>query len=264
MHWGMVSSLECKLENNDQELCCCVNIDEFHGFIILDIKHYGLLPEDSLECKRSLAEARKRDTDFLESFVEEKAIPWQFALDGVRYTMTCAMDTSLMTLFLLWHRKVLPTIAIRRHPPPLADILKHVKDGEHALARKLWIDMNTDSLNLFGNAKKGDNPFNCNGSLCAGTFRCRLFSFDQKEVTFECSKCNDPAKVEKKRNWYKVSTSVHSNISHPQQDILKKMGYDGKITFPCAMTQSLPIHLDDETKVDTAGTGDRSSVCNNP
>jgi len=231
---------------------------------LLDIKHYGLLREYTLECKQSLAEARKRNTDFLESFVEEKAIPWQFALDDVRYTMTCAMDTSLMTIFLLWHRKVLPTIAIRRHPRPLADILKHVKDGKHALARKLLIDMNTDNLNLFGNATKGDNPFNCKGSLCAATYRCGLLRFDQKEVTYECSKCNDPAKIANQRKRHKVSTSVHSNISHPQQDILKKKGYDGEITVPCPMMQSLPIHLDDESHVDMAGTGDQSIACNNP
>jgi len=34
MHWGMVSSLECKQENNVQELFCCVNIIAFHGFIL--------------------------------------------------------------------------------------------------------------------------------------------------------------------------------------------------------------------------------------
>ena len=116
----------------------------------LGIKHYGLHPENSFQYKCSLARAWERDRDFLESFVEMKTIPWQFTLDGVRYTMTCAMDTVLMTLFPLWHQKVLPDKAIRRHPPLLADTLKQVKDSEYALARKLWIDMNTDNLNLFG------------------------------------------------------------------------------------------------------------------
>jgi len=130
------------------------SMDLFH----LGIKHYGLLPENSLECKQSMARAMKRGRDFLESFIEIKTIPWQFSLEGVKYTMTCAMDTVLMTLFLLWHRKVLPDKAIRRHPPPLADILKHVKDGEHALARRLWIDMNTDSVHFFWKVQERWQP----------------------------------------------------------------------------------------------------------
>ena len=155
--------------------------------------------------------------------------------------MTCVMDTDLMTLFLLRHRNVLSDKAIRRHPPPLGDILKHVKDGEHALTRKLWIDMNTDSVHLFRKSKKGDNPFNCFGSLAVATYNCRLKRVDQKEVTYEGSKCNAPKHVKKKWNEHKVGTPTFSNILHPQEKILKEKGYDGKITIPCPVSTSLQI-----------------------
>lgn len=229
------------IESSIVVLTLMISMDLFH----LGIKHYGLLGENSLECKRSLALARKRDKDFLESFIEMKAIPWQFTLDGVRYTMTCAMDTVLMSLFLLWHRKVLPDKAIRRHPPPLADVLKHIKDGEHALARKLFIDMNTNKADgRFGKAKIGDNPFNCLFTLFESMHYCTLVQFDLTEVTYECSKCKNPKKVHKRVKVYKVGSVIHSDISSPQEKIITEKGYNGKVTIPCPVRASEYVSSD--------------------
>ena len=230
----------------------------------LGIKHYGLHPENSFQYKCSLARAWERDRDFLESFVEKKAIPWQFSFEGVKYTMTCAMDTDLMTLFLLWHRKVLPDKAIRRHPSSLVDILKHIQHGQHALARKLFIDMNFDKSGSFGKSKKGDNPFNCFGPLCAAICNCSFHKFNQNEVLYECSKCKVPKRVQKKVNEFRVGTNTWSSISRPQAKILNEKGYNGKVTIPCTVSQIPPIDGDNDSLVSIQRKGDAPITCSNP
>jgi hypothetical protein len=124
--------------------------------------------------------------------------------------------------------------------------------------------MNTDSVHLFGKSKKGDNPFNCYGSLAVATNNCRVQRFNQKEVTYEYSKCNAPKHIEKKQNEHKVGMPTFSNISHHQEKILKEKGYDGKITIPCPVSTLLPIDLTDNSHVDTARKVDTSITCNNP
>jgi hypothetical protein len=47
-----------------------------------------------------MGKAQIRDRDFLASYVESRAIPWQFEFENVKYIMTCSVDTLLMTLFL--------------------------------------------------------------------------------------------------------------------------------------------------------------------
>jgi hypothetical protein len=61
--------------------------------------HYGLFPKGTIQWKISTGKAQIRDRDFLASYVESRAIPWQFEFENVKYIMTCSMDTFLMTLY---------------------------------------------------------------------------------------------------------------------------------------------------------------------
>ena len=87
-----------------------------------------------------MGKALIRDRDFLAPYVESRAIPWQFEFEKVKYKMTCSMDTLLMTLFLLWHRQIIPKKALKNDPSPLAEIFKLIEKSKHAEARKKWLD----------------------------------------------------------------------------------------------------------------------------
>ena len=77
------------------------------NLIYSGVKHYGLVMKDTPEWDRAIHEAKQRDSNFLSEYVERRAIPWQFEFQNVKYRMTCSMDTVLMTLFLLRHRKMI-------------------------------------------------------------------------------------------------------------------------------------------------------------
>lgn len=124
--------------------------------------HYGLFPKGTIQWKISTGKAQIRDRDFLASYVESRAIPWQFEFENVKYIMTCSMDTLLMTLFLLWHRGLIPLKALKNDPSPLKEIFKLIENHQHAEARKKWLDYELGlKTTEFFKSKQGDNPFDC-------------------------------------------------------------------------------------------------------
>ena len=104
------------------------------------ITHYRKFPKGTIQWKISMGKAHIRDGDFLASYVESRAIPWQFEFENIKYIMTCSMDTLLMTLFLLWHRGLIPLKALKNDPSPLKEIFKLIENHQHAEAREKWLD----------------------------------------------------------------------------------------------------------------------------
>jgi hypothetical protein len=129
MNLGKVSSYECDNAFNANFLS---HIKHTYS----GITHYGLFPKGTIQWKISMNKAQIRDRDFLASYVESRAIPWQFEFENVKYIMTCSMDTLLMTLFLLWHRRLIPLLALKNDPSPLKEIFKLIENHQHAEARK--------------------------------------------------------------------------------------------------------------------------------
>ena len=68
------------------------------------LQHYGLIAKGNVEWESAMAKAKERDRDFLMSYIKSTTIPWEFQFQNVRYTMTCTMDTVLMTVFILQHQ----------------------------------------------------------------------------------------------------------------------------------------------------------------
>ena len=120
-----------------------------------------------------MAKAKERDRDFLMSYVESRVIPWEFQFQNVRYTMTCAMDTVLMTVFILQHQNFITQNAMKKDTSPIAEIVKLIDGGDHIKTRYTFVDFNLKcKSNRFSKAKEGDNPFNCTGTIHDVTCTC--------------------------------------------------------------------------------------------
>jgi hypothetical protein len=48
-----------------------------------------LITKGNVKWESPIAKAKERDRDFLMSYVESRAILWEFQFQDVRYTMTC-------------------------------------------------------------------------------------------------------------------------------------------------------------------------------
>ena len=123
--------------------------------------HYALISkENNLKRKYAIAKAKERDVQCLINYLESKAIQWQFIHENVRYTMTCAMDTVLMTIFILLHQKVVSR-KVLKDTIILAEVMKLINDGDHSRARYEFVKhLMTKTAPVFLVAKVGDNPFN--------------------------------------------------------------------------------------------------------
>ena len=209
---------------------------------ILGPAHYGLYRIGTVQWKLSMGKALIRDRDFLAPYVESRAIPWQFEFENVKYIMTCSMDTLLMTLFLLWHRGLIPLKALKNDPSPLAEIFKLIKIWQHAEARKKWLDYDLGlKTTEFFKSKQGDNPFDCTAGILHVVRNCSLFIFGEKQISEECSRCKHKGSV---RNVLKSSgmfSTVRTDISCPQANILDGKGYNGKVSLVCQEHQAIPL-----------------------
>ena len=142
------------------------------------LRHYGLISKRDVKWVFSKNEAIKRDKAFLSSYVEKRAIPWQFSHSNVKYTMTCAMDTVLMTIYLLWFRRHLPP-KIPYMDETTRDIIRCIDNGDHARARYVFVMTKMKTPNNFTKAKPEDiilstaqaqymtlqDPFRCFGIM---------------------------------------------------------------------------------------------------
>ena len=135
-----------------------------------------------------MAKAKERDRDFLMSCVDSRAIPWEFQFQNVRYTMICAMDTVLMSVFILRHKNFITQNALKRDTSPMAEIVKLIDSGDHVKGRYTFVDFNLKCKSKrFSKAKEGDNSFDCTGSIHDVTCNCTLFQSAEKFVKEECS-----------------------------------------------------------------------------
>lgn len=182
-------------------------------------------------------EAIKRDKAFLSSYVEKRAIPWQFSHSNVKYTMTCAMDTVLMTIYLLWFRRHLPP-KIPYMDETTRDIIRCIDNGDHARARYVFVMTKMKTPNNFTKAKPEDNPFNCTSTIHDITGCSFLFQYHGTVIKNECSKCKRP-KCETPLYRVGIVCDVNSDISNPQEKILDAQGFNGEVSYWCRRSQAI-------------------------
>ena len=156
--------------------------------------------------------------------------------------MTCSMDTLLMTLFLLWHRGLIPLKALKNDPSPLKEIFKLIENHQHAEARKKWLDYELGlKTTEFFKSKQGDNPFDCTAGILHVVRNCSLFIFGEKQISEECSQCQRKGSVRSKVKSFCVASTVRTDISCPQEKILDGKGYNGKVSLVCQEHQAIPL-----------------------
>ena len=123
------------------------------------LQHYGLIAKGNVKRESTMTNAKERDRDFLMSYVESRAIPWEFQFQNVMYTMTCTMDTVLMTVFILRHQNFITQNALKRVTSPIAKKVKLIDSCDHIKARNTFVDSNLNcKTQRFYKAEKGDNP----------------------------------------------------------------------------------------------------------
>ena len=192
--------------------------------------------KDTPEWDRAIHEAKQRDSNFLSEYVERRAIPWQFEFQNVKYRMTCSMDTVLMTLFLLRHRKMITDKVVKMSSSVMENILQLIEKESHAQARYSYLEhiFTHRSPRFATDAKMGDNPFDCTAAVMDMSSYCPLFVYSVKIIKEKCSKCQCPGGVETRKGERKVGTLVHTDISCPQEKIINAKGYNGKVALPCS------------------------------
>ena len=90
----------------------------------------------------AMAKAKKRDRNFVISYVGSRTLPWPFKFMNVRYTMTCTMDTVLMTLFILWHQKYITHNALKKDTSQMKQIVKLIDSCDYDKASYTFVDFN--------------------------------------------------------------------------------------------------------------------------
>ena len=108
-------------------------------------------------------------------------------------------------------------------------------------------------------SKKGDNPFDCTAGILHVVSNCPLFIFGEKQITEECSRCNHKGSVRNVLKSSGVFSTVRTDISCPQENILDGKGYNGKVPLICQETEVSPLDADESEDLN-AGHNDISDA----